>query len=247
MVDEANFAVVTPDRCRAFVQVSSDMLAHEYEVRYELIEFAALTLATRVQGLVPLHAACVGVRGRGLLVLGDSGAGKSTFTLMSLLEGLDLLSEDSVFVLPQDGRATGVANFLHLRSDTVRFVGPELRDQVRLAPVIERRSGARKHQVDLRRTRARLATRPIDIVGTLLLSARRARGDKLLTALDRRELTRLLRRTQPYAMRHEQWREFERRLVATGGYRLARGANPRVGVQAARALIESLALRRSPR
>ena len=36
---------------------------------------AVFTLAARVQQLVPLHAACVGLKGRGVLIMGASGAG----------------------------------------------------------------------------------------------------------------------------------------------------------------------------
>jgi hypothetical protein len=57
------------------------MLRFPYHARYELIEFAVFTLAARAQGLVPLHAACVGEEGRGLLLMGESGAGKSTASL----------------------------------------------------------------------------------------------------------------------------------------------------------------------
>jgi serine kinase of HPr protein (carbohydrate metabolism regulator) len=59
-----------------------------YLTRYELIEFAVFTLAQRVQGLVPLHAACVGRAGRGLLLMGGSGAGKSTLALHCLARRL---------------------------------------------------------------------------------------------------------------------------------------------------------------
>ena len=54
--------------------------------RYEMLEFAVFTLASRVQGVVPLHAACIGRRGRGLLLMGDSGAGKSTAALLGLAQ-----------------------------------------------------------------------------------------------------------------------------------------------------------------
>jgi hypothetical protein len=94
----ATFVTLSQIEHTALVSVSSDMLAFPYHVRYELIEFAVFTLASRAQGLAPLHAACVGWRGRGVLLAGDSGAGKSTLTLHCLLDGFDFMSEDSVFV-----------------------------------------------------------------------------------------------------------------------------------------------------
>src|SRR3546814_10687786 len=57
--------------------------------------------------------------GRGILLLGASGSGKLTLVLHSLLQGLDVLSEDAVFVQPDGMLATGVANFLHVRADAL--------------------------------------------------------------------------------------------------------------------------------
>src|SRR5205807_7043764 len=106
----------------ALVVVSQDMLEFPYHVRYEMLEFAVYVLASRMQGLVPLHAACVGRGGQGILLLGPSGSGKSTVSLQCLLEGLDFLAEDSVLVKPDGLLATGVASFLHVRPDSLQFV-----------------------------------------------------------------------------------------------------------------------------
>src|ERR1700728_905562 len=110
----SDFAVLSGDYRSGLIVVSRDRLRFPYHTRYELIEFAVFTLASRAQGLAPLHAACVGWRGRGLLIAGDTGAGKSTLTLHCMLNGFDFVSEDSVFVHPETLRATGVGNFLHV-------------------------------------------------------------------------------------------------------------------------------------
>src|SRR2546421_9180842 len=143
--NSSGFVVMSPKERTALVVVSPELLRFPYHVRYELIEFAVFTLAARTQGLVPLHAACVGLRGRGLLLMGPSGAGKSTVALHCLLRGFDFLSEDSVFVAPDTMLATGVANFLHVRSDSLRWLG-RTRDAtaIRESPVIRRRSGVTK-------------------------------------------------------------------------------------------------------
>jgi hypothetical protein len=237
-IDAANFVVInTAARC-ALVQVSSDMLAHEYHVRYELIELAALTLATRVQALLPLHAACIGARGRGVLVLGDSGAGKSTLSLCSALDGLQLLSEDSVFVEPRALRATGAANFIYVQRGVLRHVASAAtRARIRRSPQIRRRSGARKFQVDLRTLRVPLAARPLGIAATVILSARRTNTDSLLTPLAPERFARMLRTLQPHAGVHREWPAFERRLLERGGFELARGRDPLEGVHALRVLL----------
>jgi hypothetical protein len=241
-IDAANFVIVTAATRSALVQVSREMLAHEYHLRYELIELAALTLATRVQQLVPLHAACIGAGGRGVLVLGDSGAGKSTLSLCSALDGLQLLSEDSVFVQPRTGRAAGTANFIYVQRAALRFVAStRTRARILRSPVIRRRSGACKFQVDLRALAVPLAPQPLEIIGTVVLSPRRARGQTLLEPLAPKQLLRVLRATQPHAARHPAWPTFERRLLERGGFRLTRGREPLDGV---RALRDVLSMRR---
>src|SRR6202042_2166135 len=142
-----------------------DMLENPYHLRYELLEFAVFVLAARALGLVPLHAACVGRHGRGILLLGASGSGKSTLALHSLLQGLDFLAEDAVFVQPESLLATGVANYLHVQADALRFVDDEAtRSWISQAPVIRRRSGVEKFEVDLREERGQLAAAPLELV-----------------------------------------------------------------------------------
>jgi hypothetical protein len=59
--------------------------------------------------------------------------------------------EDAVFVEPTSLRATGCANFLHVGAETVKFVNDaRLRARIRRAPVIVRRGGARKFELDVR-------------------------------------------------------------------------------------------------
>lgn len=226
-VDAHTFLVVIPDARRALLQVDESMLRHRRLVRYELFEFAAIQLATRVQGLVSLHAGCVGARGRGVLLLGSSGTGKSTLGLHAALAGLDFLAEDSVFVHPAALLATGFGAFAHARADSLRLIGDRsVRQAVRAAPSIERRSGVRKHEIDLRRGLARLAPKPLRIVATVVLSGRAADSAEPFAPLSAVQLQRELRAGQAYAIGQPGWREFEARLLAAGGFRLHRVPPP---------------------
>jgi len=67
------------------------------------------------------------------------------------MHGLDFLAEDSVLVRPDGLLATGVANFLHVRPDSLRFLedAGNLAD-IRRSCVIRRRSGVEKFEIDLR-------------------------------------------------------------------------------------------------
>ena len=121
-VDAGNFVIVDVAMRRALVAVSRALLRDRYYARYELVELAFLTLAARGQSLVPLHAACEGANGNGLLLMGASGTGKSTLSLHALADGMQLLSEDSAFVALEGLRVTGVPSYLHLSPDALRFL-----------------------------------------------------------------------------------------------------------------------------
>jgi hypothetical protein len=246
-IDASNLVVISPGQRSALVVVSRDLLRHPYHVRYELIEFAVYVLAARALRLVPLHAAAVGRRGRGLLLMGDSGAGKSTLALHCLLQGLDILSEDAVFVAPDGRSATGVASFLHLQRGGLRFLrGHSAARRIRRSPIIRRRSGAEKYEVDLRRSGYRLAPAPLTIHALVLLSKRRASDDRLLVPVAARGLAARLAAYQPYAAGQQGWRRFVGSLAGVRAVELRRGSHPAAAVAALRTLL-GLPKRSAPR
>ncbi len=235
-VDASNYAVVAPGLRSALVAISPAQRADPYFARYELLEFAALTLVARVATLAPLHAACLGSGSSGVLVLGDSGAGKSTLCLRALAAGYELLSEDAVFVAPRTMRATGVPAFLHvLCSDRGRLRGVRGADRVLAAPLITRRSGARKFELDVRRSAYRVARRALRIRCVLVLSPRPGR-DPLLRPLSRAALRAMLARTQPYASGQPGWRTLLRGMDHLPAFELRRGAQPDDALDALRTL-----------
>jgi hypothetical protein len=237
-IDAGNFAIVDVGMARALICVSKDMLQQPYYPRYELVELAFLALASRVQALVPLHAACVGASGNGVLLMGASGTGKSTLCLHALAGGLQLLSEDSAFVAPKSFRVTGAPNYLYLAQDALAFLQPgALRRAIERSPVIQRRSGARKFQVDLRKLRAETARKPLRLLATVFLSRRAAGRRRILEPLDRDACVSRLRREQPYALRRSAgWDAFERRVAALPSYELRRTEHPDIAVRQLRGL-----------
>jgi len=233
----ASAAIISAQQHAGLVIVERDMLRFPYHVRYELIEFAVFTLAARVQGLMPLHAACVGGGHRGLLLIGPSGAGKSTAVLHCALAGFDLVSEDSLFVAPQTLLATGVANFLHVRRESLRFLSAADAAFLRRSPIIRRRSGVEKLEIDLRQRRFRIAGAPLKIIGVVDLTPRPAGAGPLLTRLGPRELLRRLQASQPYAASQPAWRTFVRRIRSVPAFELRRGRHPRETAEALRSLL----------
>ena len=236
VMDASNYVLMAPEQRRALIVASEDMLDRPYHLRYELIEFAVFILTTRALGFVPLHGACVGRGGRGILLLGASGAGKSTLALHSLLEGLEFVAEDAIFVQPQNMLATGVANYLHVKSDALRFVEDhQARRWISEAPTIRRRSGVKKFEADLRQSPGHLAAAPMAIVGAVLVSSESADDPtRLLRRLPSSKIGAMLTEDQPYASRQPGWHPFEQRLTELGVYQLQRGRHPRDSVDALR-------------
>lgn len=242
IMDDCNYVLISPQRRWARVVASADMLDRPYHLRYELIEFAVFVLAARCQGLVPLHGACVGRDGRGLLLLGASGAGKSTLALHGLLQGLDFLSEDAVFVQPDDMLATGVANFLHVHASAIDGIEDvATRRWLAGSPVIRRRSGVEKFEADLRQAPlpARLAASPVEVVGAVILSDRVAGQSRaLLAPVVGEDIPAALCDGQAYAVTQPGWRRFEQRMARSRVHYLHRGRHPASSVDALRQLLD---------
>jgi hypothetical protein len=241
IMDAWNYALVTAEHNTALVVASADMLRDTYHLRYELIEFAVFLLASRARGLVPLHAACVGLRGQGVLLLGDSGAGKSTLALCSLLQGLDFLAEDAVFVEPQRLLATGVANYLHLEAGALKFVeDAAARRWISDAPLIRRRSGVQKTEADLRQSRGSLAATPLALSSVVFLSSEWVRDSQaLLSPIPEQGRAARVAANQPYAAGQPGWHDFQERLLGLRFYELRRSEHPRAAVAALRRLLDT--------
>lgn len=237
-VDAHNLVLVMPQTGRAVVQLSRSMLRFPYHARYELIEFAVFQLAARTQGLVALHAGCVGLNGRGALLMGVSGAGKSTLTLHAALQGLDFLTEDGSFCDPGRLLVTGVANFLHLRFDALDWIADTaLRVRAEASPVIRRRSGVEKYELDLRGGWARLAAQPLRLEHLVFASSEPAGHGGLLQPLAAGELLERLHDDQAYAIGQPGWAQFVEGCGRLRGWALSRGAHPAEGAAALRSLL----------
>jgi len=237
-IDAANFAAVSPGTASALVALSPRLRRAAYHARYELLEFAVFTLGMRLRSLVPLHAACIGRGGRALLLVGDSGAGKSTLALHALLAGFEFTSEDSAFVWPDRLRVTGIGNFLHLRRDAPAGVDdPRLRRSLARAPLIRRRSGTAKLELDVRRARLPLAPSPSRIAGIVFLSAARAGAGPLLRPLARKAALARLTSAHPFASALPAWPALLRQAAALPFAELRRGASPAAGVSALASLL----------
>jgi len=235
----SDIVVLSPQQRCALVVVSPQTLAFPYHTRYELIEFAVFTLASRCQQLTSLHAACVGLNGHAVLLMGPSGSGKSTVTMLCLMNGFEFLAEDSVFVQPKTMMATGIPNFLHMRSDSLQWLQQRERTAARRAPVIRRRSGVRKFEFDLRsgERRLSLASSALKLRAVVFLSSASATGPSLLKPLSKPALRRRLAQEQAYAANQPEWPTFSANIAKLQAFELRRGSHPLESVKALRSLL----------
>ena len=60
-------------------------------------------------GVTVLHASCVALGGRGVLIFGPAGAGKSALALQLMAFGCDLVSDDRTAVVAQAGSVLAAA------------------------------------------------------------------------------------------------------------------------------------------
>lgn len=100
--------------------------------------------ALTAMGYMFLHAACVEIGGRGVLIAGDGGRGKSTIAAGFSRRGLRVLSEDVVRVDVVGGKLRAYPS----------YSGSRLRsDSFMLAPQLQRKKSGRfglpKHRLDL--------------------------------------------------------------------------------------------------
>jgi len=188
----------------ALIIVSPVMRAFPYHVRYEMIEFACYRLVSHHVRAVGLHAACIARGDKAWLIFGETGAGKSTLTFACLQHGWELIAEDSAFVLPQAGggaEVRGVPAFVHLLDDMLGLFPKH----ALMASSITRRSGAVKHEIDVRATFKRPMRVCAPLAGCVFLTARRQQVTPAVRRLTPEAAQRQLVRSQPFAPNYPRW------------------------------------------
>jgi hypothetical protein len=119
--DPDNFTIVDLKNGRAIGRVSEAAVASPVYLRYFVLEAAALSMIATMRA-VALHAACVRLGNHGILLCGDSGAGKSSLAYAGARAGWTYVCDD-VSYLPNDRHDRMVIGNCHL----VRF-RPSARD-----------------------------------------------------------------------------------------------------------------------
>ena len=106
-------------------------LASDYAIlRYRILTPAAVMMAEHL-ALAPLHGALIARGDRGVVLCGDSFAGKSTLAYASARAGWTYVSDDGTFLVRDrfDRYAVGNPHFIRFREDA-RQLFPELADRL---------------------------------------------------------------------------------------------------------------------
>jgi hypothetical protein len=123
----------------AFCRIPKGLELSPGDLAREAIDTLVLFLITR-SGRVPVHAAGVRWGDVALVLAGPSGSGKSTLSLAAMARGLEILSDDTVYIQLQPGlRIWGFPRPVHVFPD----------DAPRFSPATRLRNGKLKAAVPL--------------------------------------------------------------------------------------------------
>jgi hypothetical protein len=94
IADRNNFCTCDLEQGFAFAWVTRAAAEHQNYFRYHFLEAAAAFFLIDSPYVTLIHAACVKMAGRGVLLCGDSGAGKSSLAFACARAGWTYLSDD---------------------------------------------------------------------------------------------------------------------------------------------------------
>ena len=225
-------AMVDPDRGEASAYVTADLASRRALFRHSVLEAIGLSLVAH-HDRHPIHASAVGRGDRVVLFAGASGSGKSTLAYMAHAAGLEVLTEDALWVqLDPSLRFWGWARHIHLRREATRFF-PELVDH----PTRDTDASG-KLVVDIRREHEAHSFEKSK--GTVCIIERGA-ASPTLEPLSRDELIRVLtdQLTQGYDRYPERLDATVNAVARDGGWKLRLTDDPREALPLLLKLVEA--------
>ena len=126
VADIDNFYISDMKQGRAIGRLTPTTAGCSRYLRYHFLEGAVLSLIATMRA-VAVHAACVRVNGKGVLLCGDSGDGKSTLAYAGARAGWTYVTDDSTYVPMhrEDRLAIGNCNQIRFRPSAATLF-PEL-------------------------------------------------------------------------------------------------------------------------
>jgi hypothetical protein len=122
IADGNNFFVADLAHGFSFAWITMATVSRRSYFRYHFLESAALShIANR--HTAPIHAACVEFNGSGVMLCGDSGAGKSSLSFGCARAGWSYITDDASFVLQgrDDRKVVGNCHMVRLRPSAVEL------------------------------------------------------------------------------------------------------------------------------
>ncbi len=93
-----NFVMCDLSASFAFARLTQDVVRDRAYVRYHFLE-PAVHMMIEAAHFLPVHASCVALNGRAVLLCGDSGAGKTSLAYACARQGWTYLADDATYVL----------------------------------------------------------------------------------------------------------------------------------------------------
>jgi hypothetical protein len=171
-----NFFIIDMKRGRAVARVSQATANCARYLRYHILEGAVLCLIATMRA-VPVHAACARVAGKGVLLCGDSGEGKSTLAYAGARSGWTYVSDDATYIpmYRDDRMAIGNSHRIRFRPSGVELF-PELAGR----PVTPRAAGKPSIEVPTSEWPEIATTRATPIDHVVFLNRRHADTHELI-------------------------------------------------------------------
>ena len=162
----------------AIGRISESSVRCQQYFRYHFLEGAVLSLIC-AQHCTPIHAACIEAEGKGMLLCGDSGEGKSTLAFASARSGCVYISDDASYLVFGSKSPLVVGNCHSVR---FRPSAKELFPEIAGFPVTPRAAGKPSIEADTAIWPV-LRTAPASLVRFIVFLNRKWIGDQQLVAV----------------------------------------------------------------
>lgn len=139
VVDGDNVAVCDLRRGVAFSWLTEAALADRLYLRYYFLEGPVLSMLQHLY-LVAVHAACVSFADQGVLLCGDSGAGKSSLAYACARRGWTFIADDTISLIRAEQERKVIGNPHRIR---FREAGVELFPELSKHQIVKQISGDR--------------------------------------------------------------------------------------------------------
>jgi hypothetical protein len=121
---------IEPERGLARGSFPEEFVNYRSSFRLHALHFA-LSAALAGRGFLGVHAACIVMDGRAVLLRGPHGAGKSFLAYAAASRGFRVLTDSTVWIAPDDTAWWGISQWIYLRGSARAFfaqipAGPEV-------------------------------------------------------------------------------------------------------------------------